>query len=103
MRFFGDNIDNRKSSTGEAKIDQSSSWDSLTDFNNKCRSKTSEGKNKRRNTYKSECALYEGREVILNAFRKGIFAIKLQGKWLRILTPKQMFQRSPIALAKAGK
>ena len=51
-------------------------------------------------------ALYEGRELILNASRSGIFPIKeTKGKALKILTPKQMLQRLPIALAlvKAGK
>ena len=34
-------------------------------------------------------ALYEGRELILNAFKSGIFPIKgKQGKVLKILTPK---------------
>ena len=33
-------------------------------------------------------ALYSGRELIVNAFRSGIFPIKTQGKVLRILTLK---------------
>ena len=46
--------------------------------------------------------LYEGRKLILNAFKSGIFPIKeTQGKGLKISTPKQMFQRLPIALAQA--
>ena len=43
--------------------------------------------------------------IRVNAFRSGIFPIKsTQGKGLKILTPKQMLQRLPIALAevKAG-
>ena len=50
-------------------------------------------------------APYEGRKSILNAFRNGIFPMKeKQGKGLKLLTPKQMLQRLPIALAqvKAG-
>ena len=46
-----------------------------------------------------------GWESILNAFKSGILPIKAtQGKELKILTPKQMLQRLPIALAqvKAG-
>ena len=57
--------------------------------------------------------LYEGRELTVNVFRSGIFPTKeAQGKGrpldlatrLKILTPKQMLQRLPIALAqiKAG-
>ena len=46
---------------------------------------------------KSAYVLYEGRELILNAFKSRIFLIKeTQGKGLKILTPKQMLQRLPI-------
>ena len=45
-------------------------------------------------------ALDERGELILNAFKNGIFPIKeTQGKGLKILTPKKMLQRLPIALA----
>ena len=50
-------------------------------------------------------ALYEGHELTLNAFKSGIFLIKAtKGKGLKILTPKQMIERLPIALTqvKAG-
>ena len=55
---------------------------------------------------------FEGRENILDAFESKIFSIKSKGAGilnpdhskLKILTPKQMLQRLPIALAqvKAG-
>ena len=35
---------------------------------------------KKRNTYESAYALYEGRELILNAFRSGIFLMKKKNK-----------------------
>ena len=60
---------------------------------------------KKRDTYESANTLYEGRELTLNAFRSGIFPIKLtQGKWMKILLPRQMLQRLLIALirVKAG-
>ena len=48
-------------------------------------------KKKKRNTFDTVNALYEGRELTLNAFKSGIFQIKeAQGKLLKILTPKQM-------------
>ena len=50
-------------------------------------------------------SLYKGRELTLNGFKNWIFPIKLmQGKGRKILTPKKMLQRLPIALAqvKAG-
>ena len=57
-------------------------------------------------TFDSVIAIYEGWESTFNAFRNGIFPIKenKNGKGLKILTPKQILQRLPIALAqvKAG-
>ena len=77
----------------------------MTDFNDRSRLKTAEGENRKRNTYKSACPLYEGQELILNAFRCGIFPIKeTKGKGLKTLTPKQKLERLPILLTqvKAG-
>ena len=55
---------------------------------------------KKQNTFDSMNALYEGWELILNAFRSGIFPTKEnKGKGLKMLTPKQILQRLPIALA----
>ena len=58
------------------------------------------------------CNFFEGREKVLNAFDSKIFPIKTKGSGyleskpsnFKILTPKQMLQRLPIALAqiKAG-
>ena len=43
--------------------------------------------------------LYEGRELVINAFKSGLFSLKLTtGPGLKILTPKQMLQRLLIAL-----
>ena len=79
----------------------------LVKFSNKPRRNTKKGKDKNQNTFDSVNALYEGRKSTLNAFRSGIFPIKeKQGKGrpldlatqLKILTPKQMLRRLPIAL-----
>ena len=44
--------------------------------------------------------LYEDQELILNAFKSGIFPIKARkDKGLKILTPKQMLQRLTIVFA----
>ena len=58
------------------------------------------------------CNFFEGREKVLNAFASKVFLIKSEGSGilntyrskLKILTPKQMLQSLPIALAqvKAG-
>ena len=60
---------------------------------------------KNRNTFDSVHALYEDQELTLNAFKSGIFPLNpSKRKGWKILTPKQMLKRVPIALAsvKAG-
>ena len=74
--------------------------ENILDFRNKSRPRSNKDKEKKQNTLDNINALYEGRELILNAFGSGIFPMKeKQGKGLNILTPKQMHQRLPIALA----
>ena len=49
--------------------------------------------------------LYYGRELVINAFKSGLFPLKsTTGTGLKVLAPKQMLQRLPIVLAqvKAG-
>ena len=100
----------------------------MVKFNNKSEPNTKEGKDKKQNTFDSVSALYKGRKLTLNAFTSRTFPIKAtQEKGrpgmlplrpsdvapvpkfsdrtrLKILTPKKMLQRLPIALAlvKAG-
>ena len=62
-------------------------------------------KKKKSNTFESINALYEDRELVLNAFKKEIFPLKSsQANGIKILTPKQMLRRLPLALTqvKAG-
>ena len=55
---------------------------------------------KKRNTFVSAKALYEGQELTLNAFSSGTFPINsTQRRGLKTLTLKQVFQRLPIVLA----
>ena len=73
-------------------MDQTNLLENILEFN--------EGKNKKVSTYESVYTLHEGWELILNAFRSGVFPMKeKQEKGLRVLTPKQMLQRLPIELA----
>ena len=52
-------------------------------FNNKSTPRSTEDKNKKRNTADNVNALHEGWELTYNAFRSGIFPIKeKQGKGL---------------------
>ena len=52
----------------------------------------------KKHTYKSAYAFCEGRELILNTFRRRIFPIKTEEKGQRVLAPKEMLQRLAIAL-----
>ena len=84
-------------------MDQSNLLAYMVKFNNKSKPKTKEGKAEKQNTFDSVNALYEGRELILICLRSGIFPIKeTQRKGLKILTPKQMLQILPIALAQVA-
>ena len=64
-------------------------------------------KQEKENIEKSLYYFYTGRDMVLNAFRSKIFLIKSKGSGilntnhskLKILTPKQMLKRLPIALA----
>ena len=81
IRSFGDSIYIGKISIDEADMDQTNLLDNIVDFNNKSRPRSREDKDKKRNIINSVNALYEGRELTLNAFRSGIFPIKaIKGK-----------------------
>ena len=81
-------------------MDQSNLLKKLVGFDNKYRPRTIEVKHKEKDTYKSTCTLYIGRELILNGFKSGIFPIKAtKSEGPKILTPKQILQRLPRALA----
>ena len=57
-------------------MNQTDLLEKILKIHDRSRPKTAESKNKKRNTYESAYALYEGRELILNVFRSGIFPIK---------------------------
>ena len=115
IRSFGANIFTGKISMDAGKMDQTNLLESMIKFDNESRPRKKENKDKKRNTFDSVNALYEGRELTLNTLRSRIFAIEeTQGKGrtrmlvlrpsdlakrLKVLTPKQMFQRLPIVLA----
>ena len=59
----------------------------------------------KRNVLNTAKDFYECRELVISTFKSGLFPLKsTTGTGLKILTPKQMLQRLPIALAqvKAG-
>ena len=115
--------------TVETEDDKSNLLEYFVKFNNKYRPKNKEVKDKKRDTYDSVYALYDSRELTLNAFKSEIFSIKTSkdkvhysvlarlGRLakcsdrkvfdsirLKILATNQMLQRLPITLVqvKAG-
>ena len=76
-------------------------------FRKYTKTRSQEKKQEKEIVLKSLYSFYKGREKILNAFESKIFSIKSKGAGilnpdhskLKILTPKQMLQRLPIALA----
>ena len=80
-------------------------------FQKKTKPQNLEKKQQKKDILKNLYPLFEGREKIIDAFESKIFKIKIEGSEklldysnLKILTPKQMLQGLPIALAqvKAG-
>ena len=62
-------------------------------------------KKKQKNILNSAQNIYYGSELVINAFKSGLLPLKsTTGTGLKVLTPKKMLQRLPIALAevKAG-
>ena len=73
IRSFVESIYAGKITTDESEEDQSNLLKNIVEFNKKSRPRTKEGKDIKRDTYENVYALYEGRELTLNAFRGGIF------------------------------
>ena len=86
--------------------------DEIKKFHDKIRPKVFKYKKIKEITLNNLNNFYEAREMVLNGFKSKIFLTKSTGtslfntdnSKLKILSPKQMFQRLPIALAqvKAG-
>ena len=82
-------------------------------FKKNTKPRSQEKKQEKEIVLKNLYNFFEGREKVLDAFESKIFSIKSKGAGilnpnhskLKILSPKQMLQRLPIALAqvKAGK
>ena len=102
VRSFGDDIYNNRINLDEVGQEQS---DYLFDFNSKTKLESKKGKIRKNDVFDSVRDLYKGRELVINTFKIGLFPLKsTTGTELKILTPKQLLQRLPIALAqvKAG-
>ena len=100
IRSFGYGICNHKIGIHEANQEQADLLESILSFNNKTKPRSDEDKNKKSDVFDSAKNFYEGRGLLLNAFKSGLFPLKsTKETGLKILTSKQMFQRLPIAPA----
>ena len=80
MTSFGESIYTIKINIKEAEMDQTNLSENMVNFNTESRPKTKEAKDKKWNTFDSVSVLYEGRELTVNAFTRGIFPIKKKKK-----------------------
>ena len=83
-----------KITINEADYEQADLVEYIVNFNNKTRPKNKDDKKK--NVFNTAENLYYGRELVINAFKSGLFPLKSTIQTvLKILTPKQMLQRLP--------
>ena len=102
IRSFGDDIYSSKITINEADQEQSDLVEYILNFNNKTRPKNKDDKKNKKSILNSAQNLYHGRELVINAFKSGLFTLKsTRGTGLKVLTPRKMLQRLPIALAQA--
>ena len=106
IRAFGNEIRNNIIDMKTADIDQARLLSHINDFI-KTKPRDPEKRRLRSDVLNSVSVLVKGREMVLTAFKNGIFQLSKEsqeGEGLKIFTPNQMLKRLPIALAqvKAG-
>ena len=75
----------------------------ILSFVNKTTPRSDEVINKKNDIFHSVKNVCEGRELVVNAFKSGLFPLKSTiGTGLKILTSKQILQRLPRALAQVN-
>ena len=117
IHTFGNEIRNNVISLNTANIEQTNLLSYIYDFTKKTKPRNPAQKKLRAKVLDSVTSLIEGREMVLTAFKSGIFQVFKEpqesqesqegtgaNEMLKILTPNQMLKRLPIALAqvKAG-
>ena len=111
IRTFGNEIRNSVISLDTTNIEQANILSYVYDFSKKTRPRNPAKRQLKADIVDSVTSLVQGREMLSNAFKSGIFQISKEEQegtgvndMLKILTPNQMLKRLPIALAqvKAG-
>ena len=110
IRTFGSEIRNNVISLDTANMEQANLLSYISDFM-KTKPRDPEKRKLRADVLNRVTGLVNGREMLLTAFKSGIFQVSKESQegtganeMLKILTPNQMLKRLPIALAqvKAG-
>ena len=107
IKIFGRDIYEGKITLKETNEYQTKLLVEIIDIKKNTKPRSGEKKQEKRNVLQNLYNLFEGRERVLNAFDSKILLTKSKGtdilnpdhSKLKILSPKQMFQRLPIALA----
>ena len=107
IKTFGRDIYEGKITIEEANEYQFNLLAEIMNFRKNTKPKSQEKKQEKEIVFENLYDFFEGREKVLDAFKSKIFSIKSKGAGilnpnhskLKILTPKQMLQRLPIALA----
>ena len=108
IRTFGNEIRNNVITLDTANIEQMNLLSYVYDFSKKTRPWNPAQKQLKADIVDSITSLFQGREMVIKAFKSGIFQVSIEsqedeesqeGKGLKILTPNQMLKRLPIALA----
>ena len=113
IRAFGNEIRNNIISLDTANLEQANLLSYISDFIGKTKPRNPEKRKLRSDVLDTVTSLVKGREMVLTAFKSGIFQVSKEsqegkgtkeGERIEILTPNQMLKRLPIALAqvKAG-
>ena len=76
IRCFSDSIYRHKIEIHEAKQEQADLLEYILSFNNTTRSRSDQDRNKKNNVSDREKNPYENSEVVLNAFKNGLFSLK---------------------------
>ena len=101
IRSFGDDIYSSKITINETNQERSDLAEYILNFNDNTRPKNKDDKKIYIYILNSAPNPYYGIELVIDAFKSGLFPLKsTTGTRLKVLTPKKMLQRLPIALAK---
>ena len=89
IRSLGENIYSGKIKMNEADQEQTDLKEHISNFNNKARPKNRDDKKKTRKMLLILQKICDGRELVINVFKSGLFPLKSKtGTGLKILTPK---------------